>query len=199
MRLIFPIVIYTLLILFANSLFGAVTPEFIRSLPPLPRDAVEELKKHENFELATGKIDVATVSPDNDIAYGLNPDEITDAKEQRIIKSTVRFPTSIDKETADWWMEHVTIPTYRSIVRKTVKVPLNIHQEAALVFFVQNSGHKNLETLVNSPNRLNSGNYESVSKFMPLYYAKEGRFKAGLQKRMKFQIALFEGKPYPRK
>lgn len=199
MRLIFPIVI--LLCVLVQTLISApiVTPEFIRSLPPLPADAAVELAKHENWSLATGEIDVATVTDNNDIGYGVTPNEIKDAITEGFLAEGYKFPTRMSKAQADTWYWTITLPTYRSIVRKTVTVPLTLDQEASLVFFAFNVGKNNLKTAVAQPGRLNDGNYKSVEEVMPLYYAKEGPQKPGLQKRLRFMLAVYKGQPFARK
>lgn len=180
-------------------LSAPITPEFIRSLPPLPVDAAVELAKHENFPLATGEISVATVTDSNDIGYGVTPDEIKDAIAEGFLPKGYKFPTRMTKAQADAWYWRVTLPTYRSIVRKTVTVPLTLDQEASLVFFAQNTGKNNLKKLVTGPGRLNDGNDKSVEHVMPLYYAKERPEKAGLQKRLRFMLAVYKGQPFARK
>ncbi len=182
-----------------ESVHSAVTPEFIRSLPPLPTAAVQELAKHENYPLATGKKYIVTVTSSNDIGYGVTPDEIEDAVAEGILPPGSKFPRRMTKEQADNWYENVTLLTYRSIVRKTVKVPLSPEQEAALVFFAQNTGKNNLKKLVNGPGRLNSGNYSSVVNVMPLYYEEDRPEKAGLQRRLRFMLAVYKGESFVRK
>jgi lysozyme len=62
------------------------------------------------------------------------------------------------------------IPHYRELVRKYVRVPLDNHQEDALVSFTFNLGEGCLINLCDkSRNRLNSGNYDCVPKVMKLY------------------------------
>jgi len=57
----------------------------------------------------------------------------------------------------------------KSVVLKTVKVPLSPSQVAALTSFTYNCGPGALRALVNKPGRLNDGNYTAVSKVLPLY------------------------------
>lgn len=199
-RIVIPLSILLYLLSLVNSACGAaITPEFIRNLPPLPKEAVAELKKHENYSLAVGNVTTVTVSGNNDIGYGVTPDEVKDAVTEGILPKGTRFPRRMTKKQADEWYVDVTIPTYRSIVRKTVTVPLTLGEEASLVFFVQNTGRSNLEKLVDQPGRLNDGDYKSVEEVMPLYYSKDRPEKAGLQKRLRFMLDVYKGKPFARK
>lgn len=200
MRLLLPTLALILQFLYIDNLYGTmITPDFIRSLPPLPTDAAVELAKHENFPLATGKVDIVTVTKNNDIGYGVTPSEIKDAKEEGFLPQGYKFPRRMTKAQADTWYWTITLPTYRSIVRKTVKVPLTLEQEAALVFFAFNVGKNHFKTAVDKPGRLNDGNYKSIEEVMPLYYEKERPEKAGLQKRLRFMLAVYKGEPFPRK
>ena len=80
-------------------------------------------------------------------------------------------------------------------VKKDVKVPLNDAQLCALTSFTYNLGRTNLLRLINGENRLNSGNYESVEKIMPLYRKAGGEVKEGLVKRRSFEVSLWNGNP----
>lgn len=81
----------------------------------------------------------------------------------------------------------------RLIVLKTVKVKLSEQQLAALTSFTFNCGQHNLRTLVNGHGRLNSGNYESVEKIMPLYVKADGKNLRGLVHRRSWELELWKG------
>ncbi len=167
-----------------------VTPEIIKSLPPLPQSAIQKLKEFENYHLATG-IKKVSDGTDGEVGYGVVHNEVEDAIREGILPPGSKLPSSMTKEEADAWLRGVTIPAYRSIVREVVTVPLTLNQEAALVFFCQNQGRDNLIKLVDQPGRLNDGNYASVVNIMPLYYKDKGGM-AGLPKRGNFQVNLFQ-------
>ena len=80
-------------------------------------------------------------------------------------------------------------------VKKDVKVPLNDAQLCALTSFTFNLGRTNLLRLINGEDRLNSGNYDSVEKIMPLYRKAGGQIKEGLVKRRSFEVSLWNGNP----
>ncbi len=168
-----------------------ITPSFINQLAPLPVEAVEELKKYENFDLATGKKTVS-INKDDEVGYGVTSNEVEDAIKEGFLPKDAKLPKKMTKAKADWWMTHVTIPTYRSIVRKTVTTQLTLHEEASLVFFAQNAGRGNLRRLVAQENRLNDGNKASVVAIMPLYYKKNEK----LCSRCEFQLAVFQEKSF---
>lgn len=79
----------------------------------------------------------------------------------------------------------------REHVLRIVKVPLNEAQLAALTSFTFNAGQGNLRLLVNQPNRLNSGNYESVERMLPKYNKGGGRTLKGLTKRRNWEKELW--------
>jgi lysozyme len=81
----------------------------------------------------------------------------------------------------------------RAIVRRNVKVPLTENQICALVSFTYNCGEKNLRSLINGDSRLNSGNYKSVSKLMPLYSKANGKTLKGLVKRRMLEVSMWNG------
>jgi lysozyme len=81
----------------------------------------------------------------------------------------------------------------RAIVRRSVKVPLTEYQTCALVSFTYNCGEKNLRSLVNGDSRLNSGNYKSVSKLIPLYSKANGKTLNGLVKRRALESNMWMG------
>lgn len=104
----------------------------------------------------------------------------------------------ISKEKALDILKNELIPKYRGLVRKYVKVPLNAHQEAALISFTFNCGEGSLNMLVGQPGRLNSGNYDSVSKYLPKYIHGKKNGKPivynGLVVRRQKELNLFLGK-----
>lgn len=194
-RIIFAVIFSLLLLTLSATCRGSevVISNSIKDLPTLPLKVIEEIKKKENFNLATGKTTIS-YKIDDEVGYGVTPHEVEDAIRQGVLPKTAKLPSKMTKSQADWWMENVTIPTYRSIVRKTVTVKLSLNEEASLVFFTQNQGGGNLRKLVTQPGRLNDGNHRSVVEIMPLYYAKYTKSHPGLVKRCRFQVALFEGK-----
>ncbi|MES2623495.1 MAG: hypothetical protein V4576_03765 [Patescibacteria group bacterium] len=167
-----------------------ITPEFIKTRPPLSPELTFELKKYEHFELAVGEVTEVKISSSNDIGYGITRDEVKDAIEQGFLKPGYKFPKRMTKAEADHWFKEITLPTYRAIVLETVKVPLTLEQETALTFFAQNRGSGSLKKLVTGKDRLNSGNYQSVVKLMPRYYNTNNK---GLRLRCEFQIYVFLG------
>jgi len=76
-------------------------------------------------------------------------------------------------------------------VNRIVTVPLNEGQKAALVSFTFNCGASNLKQLVSGPNRLNSGNYDSVEEILPLYRRANGKILRGLVERRKKELTLW--------
>lgn len=83
----------------------------------------------------------------------------------------------------------------RDNVRQAVKVDLTEYQLNALTSFTFNCGLSNLKTLINGPGRLNSGNYESISKILPKYRIAGGKVREGLVKRRAWEVSLFNGNP----
>jgi len=79
-------------------------------------------------------------------------------------------------------------------VDEVVVVELTEYQLNALTSFAFNCGMSNLKTLVSGKNRLNSGNYESISKIMPMYRKAGGKVREGLVKRRAWELSLWEGK-----
>jgi lysozyme len=105
----------------------------------------------------------------------------------------------MSKEKALEILRKEVIPHYRNLVRTYVSVPLEQHQEDALVSFTFNLGEGCLINLCDSSrNRLNSGNYDCIPKIMKLYCkAKvDGKYKVlkGLQIRREKESALFQNK-----
>lgn len=80
-----------------------------------------------------------------------------------------------------------------NIVDRVVRVKLDENQKAALVSFTFNAGEGNLRKLVNGKGRLNEGNYQSIEKILPLYRKGGGVVLRGLEKRRKWEVALWKG------
>ena len=78
-------------------------------------------------------------------------------------------------------------------VREEVKVKLSDNQLNALTSFTFNCGLTNLRKLVNGKDRLNSGNYKSVEKILPLYRRAGGKVRKGLERRRAWELALWKG------
>ena len=76
-------------------------------------------------------------------------------------------------------------------VDRIVTVPLDDGQKACLVSFTFNCGQGNLRQLVSGPDRLNSGNYDSVKKILPLYRMGGGKVLKGLEIRRKKELTLW--------
>lgn len=82
---------------------------------------------------------------------------------------------------------------HRKIVLRNVKVPITEYQLCALTSFCFNTGEGNLRKLINGKNRLNSGNYDSVAKLMPMYRKGGGKVLKGLVKRRTWEVSLWKG------
>ena len=78
-------------------------------------------------------------------------------------------------------------------VQKEVNVKLSKNQLNALTSFAFNCGMSNLRKLVNGHDRLNSGNYKSIEKVLPLYRKAGGKIREGLEKRRAWEIMLWKG------
>ncbi len=98
--------------------------------------------------------------------------------------------SSVNKETAHELLI-ADLEKAEAAVDRIVKVPLNDGQKAALVSFTFNCGASNLKQLVSGPNRLNSGNYESVEEVLPLYRRANGKILRGLVERRKKELTLW--------
>ncbi len=83
----------------------------------------------------------------------------------------------------------------RDNVRQAVKVDLTDYQLNALTSFAFNLGMTNLKTLINGENRLNSGNYKSIEKILPMYRKAGGKVREGLVKRRAWELSLWNGTP----
>jgi lysozyme len=81
----------------------------------------------------------------------------------------------------------------KKIVLSKVKVKLTEYQLAALVSFTHNTNESCLDTLINGKNRLNSGNYDSVPKLLPLYCKASGETLRGLVIRRNWEVKLWRG------
>lgn len=81
----------------------------------------------------------------------------------------------------------------KAYVLRHVKVKLTEYQLAALVSFTHNTNERCLKSLVNGPNRLNSGNYNSVVRLLPLYCKANGQTLRGLVKRRAWEARLWQG------
>lgn len=163
-----------------------------------PREWIEQLKEFENDPLHKGTMKVSNVRKDklrpevNEVGYGITAGEIWDAKCYGFLDKDAELPKSLTKEEADKWMEEVTIPTYDAMVKKKVKVDLTREQRFALISFAHNTGSGNLDKLVTCKDRLNSGNFECVSKIMRLYInAGKHTNVPGLVRRRSWEADLF--------
>ncbi len=83
----------------------------------------------------------------------------------------------------------------RDNVRQVVTVDLTEYQLNALTSFAFNCGMTNLKTLITGEDRLNSGNYDSIEKIMPMYRKAGGKVREGLEKRRAWEVSLFKGQP----
>jgi lysozyme len=81
----------------------------------------------------------------------------------------------------------------KSFVLRHVKVDLTEYQLYALVSFTHNTNESCLLSLINGPNRLNSGNYASVPKLLPLYNKGGGKVLRGLVKRRAVEVRMWKG------
>jgi lysozyme len=81
----------------------------------------------------------------------------------------------------------------KKLVLRHVKVKLTEYQLAALVSFTHNTNEGCLKSLITGPNRLNSGNYDSVVKLLPLYCKANGKTLRGLVIRRGYEVKLWQG------
>lgn len=105
----------------------------------------------------------------------------------------IKGRTKITRKQADRELTKDILPIYLKMVDEVVTVPINECQRLALASFAFNLGKGNLKLLVDQPNRLNSGNYESVVKKMPLYVKAKGSEKRGLVLRRQWEVKVFSG------
>jgi len=96
----------------------------------------------------------------------------------------------MSREEARGVLEH-EVDTIRERVQKIVRVPLTEAQMCALVSFTYNCGEGALIKLVNTPGRLNSGNYQSVAEVLPLYNKASGKRLKGLDLRRQWELSLW--------
>jgi lysozyme len=106
---------------------------------------------------------------------------------------TGKFASSTLTEQAAEDLLKEELENYRAIVRRNVKVPLTEYQTCALVSFTYNCGEGNLRRLINGNSRLNSGNYKSINKLMPLYSKAKGKTLNGLIKRRMLEVSMWNG------
>ena len=85
------------------------------------------------------------------------------------------------------------IKNVRERVRQAVTVNLTDNQLNALTSFTFNCGVTNLNNLIKGENRLNSGNYKSVEKILPMYRKAGGKVREGLEKRRAWELSLWRG------
>ena len=85
------------------------------------------------------------------------------------------------------------IKNVRARVRQAVTVDLTDNQLNALTSFTFNCGVTNLNNLITGENRLNSGNYKSVEKILPMYRKAGGKVREGLEKRRAWELSLWRG------
>lgn len=85
------------------------------------------------------------------------------------------------------------IKNVRACVRQAVTVDLTDNQLNALTSFTFNCGVTNLNNLIKGKNRLNSGNYKSVEKILPMYRKAGGKVREGLEKRRAWELSLWRG------
>jgi|SRR5210317_2162172 len=90
---------------------------------------------------------------------------------------------------------HKNLKIIQGKVLEEVNVPLSDSQLCALTSFAYNVGISNLKKLINGPNRLNEGNYESVENIMPKYRIAGGKVRKGLEKRRAWEVSLWKGEP----
>ena len=81
----------------------------------------------------------------------------------------------------------------RKEVKRQVRVKLSENQLNALTSFAFNCGFSNLRKLVNGKGRLNSGNYKSIEKILPLYRRAAGKVRKGIERRRAWELALWRG------
>jgi lysozyme len=99
---------------------------------------------------------------------------------------------SMSLSKADSVLRQELIET-KKLVLSNVKVKLTEYQLAALVSFTHNTNEDCLKCLITGPNRLNSGNYDSVVKLLPLYCKANGKTLRGLVIRRGYEVKLWQG------
>ena len=106
-------------------------------------------------------------------------------------KSALRKGWISEKEARSLLLKEVN--KVKGKVREEVQVKLSDNQLNALTSFAFNCGLTNLRKLVNGKDRLNSGNYKSVEKILPLYRRAGGKVRRGLERRRAWELALWKG------
>jgi len=106
-------------------------------------------------------------------------------------KNVIRKGWISEKEARSLLLKEVN--KVKGKVREEVQVKLSDNQLNALTSFAFNCGLTNLRKLVNGKDRLNSGNYKSVEKILPLYRRAGGRVRKGLERRRAWELALWKG------
>ena len=99
---------------------------------------------------------------------------------------------SLSKASADRILSE-EIKNVRDRVRRAVTVDLTHNQLNALTSFTFNCGMTNLNNLITGKDRLNSGNYKSVEKILPMYRKAGGEVREGLEKRRAWELSLWRG------
>ena len=85
------------------------------------------------------------------------------------------------------------IKNVRDRVRRAVTVDLTHNQLNALTSFTFNCGMTNLNNLITGKDRLNSGNYKSIEKILPMYRKAGGKVREGLERRRAWELRLWKG------
>jgi GH24 family phage-related lysozyme (muramidase) len=106
-------------------------------------------------------------------------------------KNVIRKGWISEKEARSLLLKEVN--KVKGKVREEVQVKLSDNQLNALTSFAFNCGLTNLRKLVNGKDRLNSGNYKSVEKILPLYRRAGGKVRKGLERRRAWELALWKG------
>lgn len=127
-----------------------------------------------------------------EIGYGFTSNGLYDIKRFAKAGWDWKYPKTMTEKQAHVFLTTAMIPAYDKIIDEVVKVPLTDNQRNALLLFTYNLGKSNLQKLVNGKGRLNSGNYESLRRLMPLYCnAKSKGGVLGLRNRRAFEVSLF--------
>ena len=83
----------------------------------------------------------------------------------------------------------------REQVKAAVEVELTEYQLNALTSFTFNCGIGNLKQLISGEDRLNSGNFNSITELLPQYRKAGGKVREGLEKRRAWELSLWNGNP----
>lgn len=141
--------------------------------PNWEKIAVENIKKFESFRPIPYYCPAGVLT----IGYGTTGEKLKNIG--YITESTALKYLKQDLEKA------------KQAVFKHVKVNINQHQIWALTSFTHNCGEGSLIKLVNGKNRLNSGNYQSVPRLLPLYCKADGQTLNGLRKRRAWEARIW--------